>query len=342
MNEFLDLNIPFVKLNKKDLNYFLKKLKKHCIEYRKKLNIAFNIYFGIEIEVDESEREEFYYYVSRICPNFFIYETLEYSNYYKDWLIKPEVSTNYGFEIISPVLSNNDVAWNAIKEVCILLKNKNCKVSDKTAAHIHFDSGILENNIETLKNFIILWSVFENIIYRFSYGENLNYRSNLTTYSIPIKNKVLNNYNSAKNCDTEENFIKALNLSFEQIFGIDFHRYISKEHKAKGTDTIEIRCPNGTVKPEIWQNNINFFTHLLLYAKNNNFNFTEINKMFIKLNQDTIVDSLDNYKNIDIKKALKLSDLIFNNNLDKINFLKQYYKNGLESSNFSKIVKLTL
>ena len=34
-------------------------------------------------------------------------------------------------------------------------------------------------------------------------------------------------------------------------------------HSLKKNNTIEFRCPNGTLNPIIWQNNVNLFAHLL-------------------------------------------------------------------------------
>ena len=42
--------------------------------------------------------------------------------------------------------------------------------------------------------------------------------------------------------------------------------------------TIEFRCPNGTLNEVIWQNNLNLFVHLLLYAKSNDFDEYRVEK----------------------------------------------------------------
>lgn len=46
------------------------------------------------------------------------------------------------------------------------------------------------------------------------------------------------------------------------------------------------------------------------------------------------------YNIIDLKKSLEFVDLIFDNNLDKIYFLKQYLKDFVDIYNKSKFVKI--
>jgi hypothetical protein len=102
-------------------------------------------------------------------------------------------------------------------------------------------------------------------------------------------------------------------------------------------NTVEVRCPNGTLENAIWQNNINFFVKLLAYVNSDKFDEDLINKKFEKLkNAFTIYD----YYLLDIPTAVELSDMLFDNNLDKLNFMSQYWKDGSESTNFQRKIKL--
>jgi len=52
--------------------------------------------------------------------------------------------------------------------------------------------------------------------------------------------------------------------------------------------------------------------------------------------------NIEQYENIDLEQALEFSDLIFDNNLDKLYFLRQYFKDGKTSKKkFQKIKNLT-
>ena len=104
---------------------------------------------------------------------------------------------------------------------------------------------------------------------------------------------------------------------------------INKNNNLHITNTIEFRCPNGTLEPIIWQNNANLFAKLLIYSKNNNFNHDIIDKRKTTTN-------INNYKIISLEQSLELADLIFNNNLDKIYFLRQYLKSYEESDKILK------
>ena len=80
--------------------------------------------------------------------------------------------------------------------------------------------------------------------------------------------------------------------------------------------TIEFRCPNGTLNPVIWQNNINTVTKLMLAARNK-----KIDEDFLDYKLEKEPDKFTL-----LPKALELADIIFDNDLDKMYFLKQYKK----------------
>ena len=106
-------------------------------------------------------------------------------------------------------------------------------------------------------------------------------------------------------------------------------------------NTIEFRCPNGSLNPIIWQNNVNLLVKLLEYTKDPKFNHDIIDKRQM-INQTKYMN-LYWYKEVFLQQALELSDMIFDNNLDKIYFLKQYFKdygNDQESSDL-KVKSLT-
>ena len=125
-------------------------------------------------------------------------------------------------------------------------------------------------------------------------------------------------------------------LSFRKI-AINNIEVDSKEEaspKKTAINTIEFRNPNGSLNPVIWQNNINLFTHFLKYATNPKFDYDLIQERMNIQDFSRIV--LLTYNEINIRQALELADLIFDNNLDKINFLRQYIKDYEHNDSYVK------
>ena len=72
------------------------------------------------------------------------------------------------------------------------------------------------------------------------------------------------------------------------------------------------------------KNNINLFTKMLIYAKSNEFDSLIVHQRHEE-NKNNYED-LEMYREIYLDEALEFCDIIFNNNLDKIYFLRQYLK----------------
>ena len=67
------------------------------------------------------------------------------------------------------------------------------------------------------------------------------------------------------------------------------------------------------------------FVKTLLYCKNKNFDLDTILKR--KEFNDNIGVNPKKYSDIYLTQALEFADLVFDNNLDKVYFLRQYLKN---------------
>ena len=81
-------------------------------------------------------------------------------------------------------------------------------------------------------------------------------------------------------------------------------------------NTIEFRSPNGTSKAIVWQNNVNTLVKFLL-----SFTREEIDEEYLDyrlLNEPSTTSCFED--------TLQFIDMIFENNQDKIYFLKQYMK----------------
>ena len=113
--------------------------------------------------------------------------------------------------------------------------------------------------------------------------------------------------------------------------------YVGNYNDFAEDNTIEFRCPNGTLNPVVWQNNVNLFVNLLKYSKDLSFDDDIVQKRHL-INLDKFLE-LKWYNEIYLEQALELCDMIFNNNLDKIYFLKQYLKSFQVSKNKEDYLK---
>ena len=106
-------------------------------------------------------------------------------------------------------------------------------------------------------------------------------------------------------------------INFNNIDFYNFEKYTK--------NTIEFRSPNATTEEVVWQNNINTLSKLLLTSAGN---LIDTEYLDYKLENEFISPSSEYflYNEINLKNALEFVDIIFDNNLDKVYFLRQYLK----------------
>ena len=301
-------NIMFSKLEKKDLQKILDYIGEYYLEYRNILGVNNNDTFGVEIENDSISKNDMNKKISQ-------YDEL------KEWQAKYDPSIENGCEVISNVLYDTDSDWKKLYLMC--QKMKDGKIDDNCGAHVHVGAQIIDNE-KTLLKFIRLWARYEKVFFRFTNGEFIRPRASIIKHATPVADTFKKYFKSNKTgyfiLERESlDRCKAVNLSnVYKINKYDFH------------NTIEFRTPNGTLNPIIWQNNINTFIKLLEYCK-------KVDELPFS---DCKLTRYELYNKIYLEDALELCDTIFDNNLDKVYFLKQYLKN-FENSNEVKSVKLT-
>jgi len=288
------------------------------LSLRKKLEFNEKITFGIEIEMDHARK-------TKIEEIILEQDLWEFG--YDDSLFE-------GIEVISPILTDNEQTWKDIKQVCDLMKN-NGKISTYCGGHIHVGAHIFDASIDAFLNFVKLWSVYENILFRFFYGEFLTPREVITKYAPPMSKELYKFYK--ENLKVRRINDLLYNICSDRYMALNYDYVTSLTSDEKG-NTLEFRCPNGTLEPVIWQNNINLCINLLKYSKNKNFNDDIVSKR-LKTNK-TFDLSLEEYNFINIDQALELCDMLFTNNLDKVYFLRQYFKSfDMPTQKFEKAKK---
>ena len=295
-----------------DLMDFLILIMDTDLELRNKIDISEFITFGLEIEVEDINNSNFKK----------IQKEMDILN--KEWIMHLDASLRNGREFVSPVLKDTENNWKDVKNMCIIL-SKYAKILANAGGHVHVGSHILGNDKKSWLNFIKLWSAYENVIFRFGYGNFLTARPNIRRYADLVANEFWRAYEKILRADYYDLDDVLYNVSNKRYQAVNFNNVDLDEcTKYQKYNTIEFRSPNGTLDEVVWQNNVNLFVKLLNYAKSKNFDDSKIEKRH-DLNLDKY-SKLEFYDEIFLEQALELCDMIFKNNMDKVYFLKQYLK----------------
>jgi len=316
-------NIMLSKLSSDDINNIITSLDKYYLELRNNIGNYPDDTAGFEFEFEDYDES----LIRREMSNKGYFKE-DYKLYKdgEDSLVSDFLTIG---EICTPILNISNINWDRIKELCYIIK-KNGYIGNNSGAHIHIGAQILDNNMNSLTNFTALIIAYENILARFFYGNFINERLSMHIYAPPVASEWYDIY-----LEFESEHFKRLNLKdlinklsgyFEknQFINLSNVSYLGEEYV---NNTFEYRAPNGTLDPIIWQNNLNLIVKLMKYCNSDKFNLEIVEKR-IKKN----IMNLGNYKyyrSINIDAALELADLIFDNNIDKIYFLRQYLKDNM-------------
>ena len=342
----------------RDLDEFLLYLNNYYLEYRDSLGLDDEITFGIEIEIERfkcklDKFDEFQVLINNVVGN-------------DRWDTKNDISLyNYssfdnkvifGREIASDILTDNDKTWIDINNVCNIASLYGV-IGDKCGAHVHVGAQILGDNTLYWYRFLKLLVIYENIIYRFLYGEYLTHRSIMMDKTKPgalfydsklekIHQELdgglfhmLKILNSGDNLFSRE--LKFFGISFWHMLCDDEYNLYDNYNVCNKYCTVECRAGNGTTNPIVWQNNINFFIKMLLYCKSERFNNDILDSRRGMV--ESMFGDISRYSEIYLEQAIEFCDMIFDNNIDKIYFLRQYLKSfEVSKKAFVKAKKFTV
>lgn len=315
-------NDMFSKMRGIDLQDLLYYIENYYLELRNRLGFDNYITFGLELEFEKA--------MIKYIENKLIEKSL-----HNNWNLKNDSSLKNGAEINSPILKDTSNSWNDLKKVCSIVEN-NATIGLSSGGHIHVGTQVIGSKTESWLNFIKLWSVYENIIYRFVYGDFLNPRSSMVKYASPMAKKFWKDYQKLKEYDISYIISK---ISHTRYQSVNFNN-VRDFNNISNKNTIEFRCPNGTINPTIWQNNVNLFVNILLYAKSTRYN-DDIIQNRRNINEDKYSE-LSWYGEIYLQQALELCDMLFTNNFDKVYFLRQYLKSfEIDNKELSKSKEFT-
>lgn len=320
------------KINDKELRDILLYLDRYYLEYRDLLGLSLNDTFGTEFEIEHFnggvfEEWPFKLKIDELVGN-------------DRWIFRGDLSlynTN-GREIVSEILTDTLKTWNDIKNVSILAE-LNSKLDINASSHVHGGAQILGDNSLYWYRLFKLWSIYENVIYRFCYGEYLTHRPKILNYARPaalfydsrlslLDNKLdcslLEMLRIIEPKNPDERYTKKFGLSYWRMLCDNNYDLYEDFNKINVGCTLELRVPNHTLNEIIRQNVINFFIKFMLYCKSDRFDDDILNRR--KIEVEGIFSDLEAYSKIYLEQALEFCDMIFDNNLDKVYFLRQYLK----------------
>lgn len=270
-----------------------------------------NMTFGVEIEYEDVDKA--------IIDNIIKRE-------FRDWKSVSDCSLKSGGEIVTPRIRDEKRHWESLYKVCEYLKSNNANTSVNTGVHVHIGAHILGDNINYLRNFAKLYTLYEYILVRFGYGEKLSSKNSLLNYAKPSAYRLFQNFDlvgkKASLADLKK-FFELLKNNKE--VALNMRRLEMLPYIVDG-NTLEFRSFNSTTSPQIIQNEINAVAKLVLAATKpiSDFYFRQ------RENELSYTDSEDEYlatcNEIYFYDALFFSDILFDNLFDKLCFLKQYCK----------------
>ena len=341
-------------LSKNELIQLFTKINEMPLRFRRKLNIPNNISFGNEIEINGIPLDKAVLITELYNDVAALYDDDRYSVHQEE---------TAEAEIVTPILTNEVWHWSSFKGMYDTLYQTGATIGQNTSSHIHIGSHLI-NTPEKLSLLLKTLVVFEPIIFKFGYGyydkprdfitsrvEHSIFSPMMTPKRVGIFTDQLDHYNHGAQGVMRAKFLDFINpdLRFRPVFNFkDFD--FSKIHygitmdEPNDSDHFEVRCFNGTLRPEIAQNNINLITSIVAAVINGKIDEEYIKKEYNKYkkkryNFDTFCailydqDKVEQYNRllagfgkVKLDKALKLADMIFDTDIDKLYFLKQYLK----------------
>ena len=313
----------------------IEKLKKELLsirgEYQSIIKLQDKISFGTEIEFAGIELIEIHEFIQEHINDM----RSSYHYDYKIWDVIDEQSVEtkkngiiLGGEIVSPILYNDEKSWESLRKITCCFNLPGFYFSDKCSFHIHFGEDNFSHfrgrptntpqiycDSKFISNLFKMWMVFEDVIYRTCYGSKKKERPEIIRYANATGYYIFNNLKRLYDEDEITKYVIEYKNDKKQGLNLCNLGPCSK-------NTIEIRCPNSMETLFLMQNTIKFLARLLLYCDSYKFDNEKIER-YIREYKPMYVEDFRKEK---FEKAKDLADMIYDDELDKMYFLKQYLK----------------
>ena len=305
-------------MNDLDLQNIIEYLLNLNFEEREILDLDDSLVFGMDMEFICKNVKELERSIKEINSLYFPYND-KYKVLYNNVLFNVLRQDNY-VSIDTPIFKDSNVMYESLKDLLLKIKELQMSISNNKGLHIHGDLSYFENDTNMLMLFLKTFLIYENIIYRFGFGESDFSNNNIMLFSKPSSN-LLYDYLNKKDLSTDfnKNIEELKKILICKGYSINFH---GKDKNVKN-DTVEFRFFNNSLNPIIVQNYISLIGNMLSSVKSYNIDPELINYKF--QNYDRNLYNISNYSNIDSANALEFADMIFPNSIDKDYFLKQYF-----------------
>lgn len=299
---------------------YLEKLKNQKLEYRKKLNFNDELTFGIEIEYCDAPSNKILKTIKKFKkhPQYNLYGEWNFS--IDDDFINFDKGIIYGGEVSTPVFTNRIDTFKEIKQMCLALKKYNATVNEKVGLHYHISKDVFNEDYNILLKFLKLYTVFEHIIYKFGYN-GAKEREAIKLYCFPVRYTLIDILDNIE-CKEFYNIVNSINdIVLAKSRGINFQN-VPRGINSK--ETIEFRMCNSSIDPIVIQNEINLFCNLLLSCAHKEMDQEYLDYRIKELKRTE--SDLLSYRNLNIEDAFLFADIIFDEEIDKDYFIKQYIK----------------
>ena len=325
MNNFItkDRNDLFSTLRGLDLKQLLIEVEDYYLEYRNNLDLPLFLTFGVEIEYED---------IFNQITNFYI------KHNFNKWESKTDPSLDSGGEISSPILIDSPNCWDELLKICNHLKKRKANTIENAGGHIHVGANVLGDDVESWKQFIKINIIYEHILSRFLCGDKINGRRDKNDMAGPISAALYRNILLIDKSRSVDELFSQLPTIDRCLFINFINININDINSSRYKNTYEFRGGNATDCAIVWQNSINAITKLSLTARNK---LADVEFLNYKLNNEYRLNDGNEYLYdcIILKDVLEFVDINFDNNLDKVYFLRQYLKSFQERFGVGYAVK---
>lgn len=319
----MSANNEFTKLKAIDLLGITQELEGLYLEYRDTLNLERKVRFGIELEyegLDKSKVEEFI------------------GKQKIDWKSEEDITLKSGGEAVSPKLFDQRKTWEDLRKICEFLRFQNADTTHNAGVHIHVGAHLLGDNLDAWRRFAKLYTIYERVLIRFGYGDKVNARRTLFSYAKPVALSFLEHISELderRSLTTSKNFFRQIYNVKENAINL---RSLEFLRAIVNFNTLEFRYFNSTTEEAIIQNDVNVACHMLLAAASKDLDEDFLNFKLRQLEKASLNEKayLEQCSQILLREMAELVDLIFDNNKDKIYFMKQYIR-SFETSTSSEV-----
>lgn len=301
-----------------DREQLIEFIKNFYLTYRQSLNIKTDATFGYELEYEEKTITPPQGRCYEGFPTFLLCTELQKQGI--KYLFSDDQTVAVGGEVITDILKDNIETWEQLDKICSIVRTFGYE-GESCGGHFHIGMQSFKD-LNSVKKFIKLWSKYENVLYRFYYGQYRNNRPAIRRFAMSIRNVYkVNVYKSLE---------EIKNATIDRYYCVNFKN--AKNFELGDKNTIEIRCPNASLNPIILQNNVNVILKMIEKCNEDDFDIEE------ESSKEFEYTDVYSYEKFDYDHAFEFADLVFDNNLDKLYFLRQYFKDFVVRDNKSVLL----